>query len=266
MGQNERSVSPAGVAVTLPESLLEHAPVPIAAVDLGGRQTYVNPAFARLVGWPAEALVGAQAPFVYWPEDELATIGDALQRTVKGEAPADGWELRFRHRDGHSLHVRVKVAPMLVDGAATGWVSSVLDISEARAAQQTLREQEHRLRMALDAGRLGAWEYDLATGRVHWSATLEQIHGIPVGSFGGDFEAYQRDIHPADRERVLSTITQSMQGLQPHHLEYRIVRPDGETRWLEAHGRLFADANGTPLRMAGVCTDRTDRRAAKTRR
>jgi len=136
----------------------------------------------------------------------------------------------------------------------------------ARGERQHAELADERLHLALASGSLGAWQFEIATGRVTWSPTLELIHGLTVGSFGGTFEDYQRDIHPEDRERVLSTISQSAAGLGEHHLAYRIVRPDGELRWLEASGRLFRDELGQPLHMLGVCSDVTDRVRADEQR
>ncbi len=128
------------------------------------------------------------------------------------------------------------------------------------------RLAEERLHLALDAGRMGTWQFELPTGKVTWSATLEAIHGIPIGSFGGTFADYERDIHPEDRDRVLATISESSEGQREHRLTYRIVRPDGEVRWLEASGRLFKNAAGQPESMMGVCCDVTERVEAEAQR
>lgn len=128
------------------------------------------------------------------------------------------------------------------------------------------RLAEERLHLALDAGRMGTWQFELQTGKVTWSATLEAIHGIPQGSFGGTFADYQRDIHPEDRERVLATIGESSEGQREHRLTYRIVRPDGHVRWLEASGRVFKNAAGRPELMMGVCCDITERIEAEAQR
>jgi PAS domain S-box-containing protein len=136
----------------------------------------------------------------------------------------------------------------------------------AQGERQLAQLADDRLHLALASGRMGAWQWDVATGRVTWSPTLEQIHGIPIGSFGGTFEDYQRDIHPEDRARVLETIGRSAAGLGEHHLAYRIVCPDGEIRWLEAWGRLFCDEQNQPVRMLGVCSDVTDRMCAEEQR
>ncbi len=128
---------------------------------------------------------------------------------------------------------------------------------------QKLARSEEQLRVALEAGRLGAWDWDIPARQVTWSAVLERIHGLEQGTFGGDFEAYQRDIHPEDRERVLSTITRIVEERTDYYVSYRIIRPDGEVRWLEAYGKLLCHPPNTPQRLVGVCADITDRRKAE---
>jgi PAS domain S-box-containing protein len=136
-------------------------------------------------------------------------------------------------------------------------------LKQRKAAEEKLRETQARLNLALEAGRLGAWEWSLLTNRFSFSPMLEQLHGIPPGSFGGTFAAFQSDIHPEDRERVLQAIRESVQERREYHLEYRIVRPDGQLRWLETHGQLVIDPAGLPLRLVGVCQDVTERRQAE---
>ena len=138
---------------------------------------------------------------------------------------------------------------------------AALAVDNARLYEEAKRAQA-RHEVALEAGRMGAWEWNIPAGRVSWSPTLERLHRIPVGSFGGDFEAHQRDMHPEDRERVLSSIQRVVAQREPeHHVQYRIVCPDGEVRWVETHARLSLDEEGRPSRLTGVCTDVTERLA-----
>ncbi|HMI56896.1 MAG TPA: ATP-binding protein [Gemmatimonadaceae bacterium] len=120
---------------------------------------------------------------------------------------------------------------------------------------------EERLRLALEAGEMGTWEYRVNESRVVWSETLERIHGLAPGSFGGTFEEYKRDIHPEDRKLVFDTIRRTLAGA-PHRLRYRIIRPDGVTRWVEARGTMLMDEHGAPQRIVGVCMDITERESA----
>jgi PAS domain S-box-containing protein len=126
-----------------------------------------------------------------------------------------------------------------------------------------LAESEDKLNMAMEAGRLGVFEWDVVTGTVFWSPSLEEAHGIPKGSFDGTFEAFQRDMHPEDRDHVLAAIANVVRDKAHLHIDYRFIRPDGEIRWREANAKLECDAEGRPLRYLGICTDVTERKRAE---
>ncbi|NVB79513.1 MAG: PAS domain-containing protein [Kofleriaceae bacterium] len=128
------------------------------------------------------------------------------------------------------------------------------------AAELAADENERRLELALAAGAMGVFEWNIAESRIDWSPAIERMHGIPVGSFEGTFEAYERDIHPDDRDRVFAAVRRTLEDRKPHYISYRIIRPDGEIRWLEAHGRLVVDKADAPQRLIGVCRDVTDQR------
>jgi PAS domain S-box-containing protein len=134
---------------------------------------------------------------------------------------------------------------------------------EAQAAEQRRAAIEQKLRVALGAGRMGVWEWSIATGRVTWSPTLEMVHGLSPGTFEGTFEAYQRDVHPDDRDGLLRSLKQALESQREYHVEYRIVRPDGEVRWVAGYGDVLAHEDGLPVAMTGVCMDITERKQAE---
>jgi PAS domain S-box-containing protein len=235
--------------------------VGVATVDLEGVQTYVNPAFCAMVGYEQTELIGARPPFVYWPNEEIGRIQAAFAATIAGKAPPEGFELRFRRRSGARFDSLVTISPLAEPtGRTLGWLATVFDLTDRKETEERLRASESRLRLALEAGRMGAWEWTVGDGKVSWSPELEAIHGLPSGAFPGNFEGFQRDIHPDDRERVLAGIGGALRQGTDYHIQYRILRPDGEVRWLEARGRVQRDASGGPQRMLGVCSDITDRK------
>ena len=121
---------------TFREAIENSVPSGIAVVDLEGKQTYVNPAFCAMVGWSEAELIGASPPFAYWPREEVETIIEALSRFVQGKAPAGGVELRFCRRQGDRFDVLIQVTPLRdAFDNVTGWVSSVLDITERKRAE-----------------------------------------------------------------------------------------------------------------------------------
>jgi PAS domain S-box-containing protein len=116
---------------------------------------------------------------------------------------------------------------------------------------------------ALETGRMGTFEWLIPDGLVRWSPSLERMHGYPPGGFAGTADAYFAEIHPDDRERVGTHVQAVLEGRREHHIEYRIVRPDGTALWVEGRGNLQRDAAGRPLRLIGVCTDINDRKLAE---
>lgn len=113
--------------------------------------------------------------------------------------------------------------------------------------------------VALDAGRVGVWSWDIKSNAVAWSANMEEIHGRTPGSFDGTFAAFQKDIHPEDQPEVLAAVQESVRSGKPYLVQYRLARrTDQEERWVEAMATIVRE-NGAALRMLGTCRDVTDR-------
>jgi PAS domain S-box-containing protein len=137
-----------------------------------------------------------------------------------------------------------------------------IDLTARVEAEAELRSSEERGRMALDAGRMGSWQYSIDSERIEWSESLARLHGCELDSLPDTFAAYQSAIYPDDRERVAMAVKRSIDG-SDHHVVYRIIRPDGAVRWLDARGRLLRDSSGNPQRLVGVCSDVTEARQAE---
>ena len=131
-------------------------------------------------------------------------------------------------------------------------------------ANEELREQEERIRLAFEAARMVSWDWEIQSERVILSHGWETLHGIPSGSFAGTFGAYLSDIHPEDREAVLGSIGKAVEQRTEHHAEYRIMWPDGSVHRVEARGRVLCDSSGKPERMIGICMDIQRRKQIET--
>ncbi|MGH9524340.1 MAG: two-component system sensor histidine kinase NtrB [Terriglobales bacterium] len=125
-------------------------------------------------------------------------------------------------------------------------------------------ETEERLRLAMDVAGIGAWDWDLKTGRVVWSGDQEKLFGLPSGAFRGDFETFLDLVHREDVVGLQSRTAGALADhLTEHRDEFRIVRPDGAVHWMVANARILYDSDGTPARMIGVNLDVTDRKQAE---
>jgi len=121
--------------------------VGLRARDLDGRLVYVNRAFADMVGYPAEELQSMRPPMPYWPPDSTEAAMQRHQRNLAGEAPREGYETRWRRRDGEPLDVMIFETP-LVDarGRQIGWMGSIVDLTERKRLED--RERRHTDAMA----------------------------------------------------------------------------------------------------------------------
>lgn len=234
----------------------ENAAVGLHWVGPDGTILRVNQAELDMLGYSRDEYIGHQITEFHVDQP---VIEDILQCLTAGEELHD-YEARLRCKDGTIKHVLIDSNVLWEDGEFVHTRCFTRDISERKQAESQLRQSEERLSLALEAGRMGTWEWHIPTGNVIWSPTLEEIHGLSPGSFSGTFEAYLQDIHPDDRRHVLETVHQTVEQGQEHHLEYRIIWPDDSVRWLEARGTLFYDDARQPVRMIGVCSDITLRK------
>ncbi len=134
--------------------------------------------------------------------------------------------------------------------------TAALEASTAR-----LRESEQRRSLALAAGRMGAWDWDPATRSYSWDAGQYRLFGVDPAAFVPTPEAVEALIHPEDRERLRALGRHAARTGEPFDAEFRILRPDGETRWCAASAATTLDAAGR--RLSGVTYDITARKRAE---
>ncbi len=128
------------------KAMEDSLPVGMRARDLSGRITYVNPAFCRMVGWSEDELVGTMPPAPYWAPEHMGRTLELHDAILSGRAPVEGFEIRFRRRDGVRFDALVYEAPLIDDeGRHTGWMGSVLDITDRKAAEELARQQQEAL-------------------------------------------------------------------------------------------------------------------------
>lgn len=137
--------------------------VGMRARDLNGRIIYVNPALCEMLGYTAEELVGRMPPYPYWHPEDLDKHWRDNEAVVTGRAALNGFESRVRHRDGHDVYTMVYTAPLLdASGKQSGWMSSVVDISAQKQAEERQRSQQAQLQRATRLLSLGEMASTLA--------------------------------------------------------------------------------------------------------
>ncbi|MGD0400017.1 MAG: response regulator [Syntrophobacteraceae bacterium] len=179
------------------------------------------------------------------PEVFIARIKEVLK-----QAEAD--KLKPPHEPSHTEKVLLEeYAEVLV---------RKLEKKLLEAEQATLRAQrsEERLLLALDAGEMGTWDWDLTTAEIAWSDGHARLFGLKPEEFDGRYETFRRSIHPDDLAQLEIKVAQAReQGCLYRH-EFRVNWPDGSEHWIAGQGRFFMNAAGQPVRMSGVVVDITD--------
>jgi PAS domain S-box-containing protein len=181
----------------------------------------------------------------------MLIISVAIVGVLYGSPTFGGPDTRLEERLGVLMLFTGAIAGMaLLLGALT---------AEREKGADFLRQREQQLMMALNAGRMGTWEWNIHTGVVTWSRNLAALHGFQDHEFDGTFEAFMETVHPDDRLVVLNAIQKALMQQQEYIIEYRSRRPDNTTFYTHARGTVVVKG-GKPVRMLGLCADITERR------
>jgi PAS domain S-box-containing protein len=137
------------------------------------------------------------------------------------------------------------------------------EIAERKQIEEALRESESRLQLALDAARMGCFEWDLVSGKIIWSSVHANLFGLDPNSFRGTYQEFDERIHPEDRETLNAAVARARDERTFYSHEYRIIWPDGTVHWVTDQGQFFYGASGKPVRMSGLVMDITERKLAE---
>jgi two-component system sensor histidine kinase DctS len=150
MARVQRAVTAAHTEAAWRQSMEDSALVGLRARDLAGRILYVNKTLCHLVGYSREELVGLVPPLPFWPPEAVDAMMARDLNTLSGEAPSGGYEIRWKHRDGHSLDVMIFESPLVnTNGVRIGWMGSIVDIGERKRLEE--KERHHVEAMAQHA-------------------------------------------------------------------------------------------------------------------
>ncbi|RNL79331.1 response regulator [Nocardioides marmorisolisilvae] len=132
--------------------------------------------------------------------------------------------------------------------------------------ERDLADLVQRVDSAQHLATMGDYDWHIASDTNQWSDELFRIYGHEPQSFNASYERFLSAIYPEDRERIQAVHQQAYATGEPYHMVERIVRPDGELRYLSSNGEVIMDESGNPVRMRGTCIDITDRVLAEQER
>lgn len=245
------------------EKIVEAVPVVICSFELRPDGSTCMPyASMRIEDFyglsPADLALDASPIFRCMHADDVGHVRDSIEASAKNMTE---WQCEFRVNsprlgeiwiEGRSRPVRQ------VDGAIV-WHGYIADVTERRRAADLIRTTKDRLREAQRIARLGSWAWEPATEHVWWSDPLYVLFGV-TKQFTPSFQAFLNLVHPDDRALCQKRVESLFQGADSFANEIRIIRPDGQERWLHSEARVTRGADHSIVRVDGFDQDITDRK------
>lgn len=199
--------------------------------------------------------------FLAWvhPED-LPIIYGALRESAQS-LKKQTIEYRVLLPDKGVLWMESIAVPERDPAGNVVWYGFITDITERKRTEEALRQSEERLKLALATAQMGVWEWEIAADSVFWSPECYAI--FDWQHVAHTLQAFTSVVAPADLNHVMTTLHEALANQTMYSAEFRIIRPDGEIRWVYNLGRATYADSGKPLRMIGIVQDITERKRAE---
>ncbi|TYC99989.1 EAL domain-containing protein [Arthrobacter echini] len=241
-------------------ALVEASGDAINGTDQDGIITSWNTGAERIYGYTAEQAIGSSIEML--TPGGSASAGRALRSTIAEGREMTGAQAVARRRDGSLIEVSMTLSPVLdADGTVIGSSAIAREITDVEQQRADAIHERDRLTFAQEIAHVGSVEVNMLTGRRWWSDEYFRIHGLPLDAIPTE-ELWHSVLHPEDREMVRRVWGELESGGPPLKLVHRIMRPNGEVRWV--HTRAAAEhSDGVLIRLLETVVDITERKLAE---
>jgi len=245
-------------------AMADSVPVLLWVSGDDGRCVYVNRSWLTFTGRTLDQDLGDGWTGGVHPDDaegRLQTFREAFARREPFEA-----EYRLRRADGAWRQILDRGVPLTdEEGRFAGFIGTAIDLTDRLEVDAALQRSRQDRAAAMAAGRMGTFDLDLATNLISRDRNLEEIYGLDPGT-AATLDDWASLLHPEDRETVLAAVTRVSAEGGEYALEHRLVRPDGQVRWLERRGKAYTDGSGRVMGLRGIVVDVTERKVAEVER
>ena len=247
------------------ELILRSAGEGIYGLDQQGYATFVNPAVATMTGYTIEELLGQpiHAMLFHSRADATPHPWDAcpVTATLTTGAAHQHAEAVLWRKDGRSFPVEYISTPIREGESIVGAVVMFNDITERKRAEEALHLSQERYALAVNAGKVGVWDWDIESGHIYLDPILKALLGFEESEIPNEIDAWASHVHPDDLQCVMAAARDHLEGRAPDYaIEHRMVHKHGSIRWFLARGTALRDAYGKPYRMVGTDSDITERK------
>jgi two-component system cell cycle sensor histidine kinase/response regulator CckA len=223
-----------------------------------GPFSYVNNRLAEMLGFRPEEMIGKHILEFVHADDRDLVFSKRVKR-IHGQDVPTQHEFRALCKDGSFKWLEIYAARIHYQGRSV-IMGNVMDITQRKTAEDSLRLSEERLDLALKAADLGLWDWNLQTGKAVWSERTYNMLGYVRNEISPDVKQWKKLVHPEDWPHVSDVLNRHLQGTLPFlTIQCRNRTKSGDWIWISARGKIVErDEDGKPLRMTGTVLDITE--------
>ncbi len=242
---------------------LEAAKQGMYDIDLKAGTAVLSPEYIEMLGYtPDEFDYTATGWRDRLHPDEQQAVFQTFLDYTQGKRVDYQVEFRQRTKTGDYKWILslARIVAWDEDGRPLRMIGTHTDITERKQAETQLRDLTDRLGLAVQAAKMGIWDWDIASDRLTWDERMYELYGLQPSQQAIGYEIWEKSIHPDDLAMCRMVLQQALAGEIDYNAEFRILWPDGSIHYIEAHAIVQRDSHGHPLRMIGVNLDVSDRK------
>ncbi len=228
------------------------------------RIVFANQAIADMSGYTTDELLALSPEGIkalIHPDDrELAW--QRQKDRIQGKSVPERYEIRLIHKNGEIYWVELHGNLIEYQGEPSVQ-TALIDITKRIQAREALKHQERLHSEAQRIAHLGHWESCIQTNRLNWSDETYRIFGLTPQAFDSTRDAFIERVHPEDREMLKMAVRDTLNNKIPYRIDHRIIRPDGDVRFVHERAEIEYSDEGEPIRMVGTVLDITERKRAE---
>lgn len=232
-------------------------------IDENNITTFVNKRMAEMLGYQIEELMGHPNTSFLFKED-ISDFNESKEKLKNGISVVD--EKPLRHKNGHEVWFLISTTSVFDEKKNfKGALGMFTDITQRKETEEKLRKKEEQLRITLEAGHIGIWEWDVKKDLIYATPAYYTMLGYEPKESPEHKKEWLNRVHPQDRDNVDKQFEKALsRNFKEYKYDARFRQADGTYRWIQSKGFGFErDQNGLVTRMTGIRLDIHDRKTAE---
>ncbi|MEG4408149.1 PAS domain S-box protein [Microcoleus sp. MON2_D5] len=238
----------------------------VAIGDFSGRIAYANQSLLNMVGYTRSDLLSGKMRWDRMTPPEYLHLDALAAQELRAKGVATPFKKEYIRKDGSRVPILMGGTTLSPDDREPETiVAFFIDLTEISRVEAELKNNQERLQIAQQAGKIGTFEWNVQTGDIACTPELEALYGLPAGAIDS-YQSWAQMVHPDDRAVTEQQVKAAGASGEELNIEFRICRPDKSVGWIACRARVFQGDGGLPLRMIGVNVDISARKQAEAAR